>query len=45
MAIMTKWIQRFWTEEVGLDTAEYAVIVAILLILVIGTARLIGARH
>ena len=38
MALM----QRFWKEEQGQDIAEYAVMLAVILVIVIGTVRLIG---
>jgi Flp pilus assembly pilin Flp len=33
-----------WTEEQGQDIAEYAVMVAVILIIVVGTIRLIGSN-
>ena len=35
---------RFWTEEEGQDIAEYAVMLAVILVLVVGTIRLIGSN-
>ena len=35
-------LHRFWLEDGGQDIAEYAVMLATILILVIGTVRLIG---
>jgi Flp pilus assembly pilin Flp len=37
-------IRRLWTEEGGQDIAEYAVMVAVILIIVVGTIRLIGSN-
>jgi Flp pilus assembly pilin Flp len=37
-------IQRFWTEEEGQDVAEYAVMLAVILVIVVGTVRLIGSN-
>jgi Flp pilus assembly pilin Flp len=34
----------FWTEENGQDIAEYAVMLAVILVLVVGTVRLIGSN-
>jgi Flp pilus assembly pilin Flp len=39
---MTRFVGRFWAEEEGQDIAEYAVMLAVILVLVIGTLRLIG---
>ena len=33
-----------WREEAGNDIAEYAVILAVLLVIVVGTLRLIGSN-
>jgi Flp pilus assembly pilin Flp len=35
---------RFWSDEQGQDIAEYAVMVAVILIIVVGTVRLIGTN-
>jgi Flp pilus assembly pilin Flp len=37
-------IRRLWTEERGQDVAEYAVMLAVILVIVIGTVRLIGTN-
>jgi Flp pilus assembly pilin Flp len=39
---MVKFMQRLWSEEEGQDIAEYAVMLAVILVLVVGTVRLIG---
>jgi Flp pilus assembly pilin Flp len=41
---MSKLIRRLWSEEVGQDIAEYAVMLAVILVLVVGTVRLIGSN-
>jgi Flp pilus assembly pilin Flp len=41
---MSKFIQRLWSEESGQDIAEYAVMLAVILVLVVGTVRLIGSN-
>lgn len=41
---MSKFIQRLWSEEEGQDIAEYAVMLAVILVLVVGTIRLIGSN-
>jgi Flp pilus assembly pilin Flp len=35
---------RLWTDEEGQDIAEYAVMLAVILVLVVGTIRLIGSN-
>ena len=39
---MAKLMKRLWTDEQGQDIAEYAVMLAVILVLVVGTVRLIG---
>jgi len=41
---MSKLIQRLWREDTGQDIAEYAVMLAVILVLVVGTVRLIGSN-
>ena len=41
---MSELIRRFWVEEQGQDIAEYAVMLAVILVLVVGTIRLIGTN-
>ena len=36
--------QRLWNEESGQDIAEYAVMLAVILVIVVGTLRLIGSN-
>jgi Flp pilus assembly pilin Flp len=43
-AKVTKAIRKLWTEESGQDVAEYAVMLAVILVIVIGTVRLIGGN-
>ena len=40
---MSKLMGRLWCEEDGQDIAEYAVMLAVILVLVVGTIRLIGS--
>ena len=35
---------RLWTDEDGQDIAEYAVMLAVILVLVVGTIRLVGSN-
>ncbi|PYX36481.1 MAG: Flp family type IVb pilin [Acidobacteria bacterium] len=41
---MSDVIRRMWSEEEGQDIAEYAVMLAVILVLVVGTIRLIGTN-
>lgn len=37
-------IRRLWNEESGQDIAEYAVMLAVILVLVVGMVQLIGSN-
>jgi Flp pilus assembly pilin Flp len=41
---MIKFLLKFWTGETGQDIAEYAVMLALILVLVVGTIRLVGTN-
>jgi Flp pilus assembly pilin Flp len=41
---MSTLIYRLWFDESGQDIAEYAVMLAVILVLVVGTVRLIGSN-
>ncbi len=41
---MINRIRQLWNEESGQDVAEYAVMLAVILVIVIGTVRLIGSN-
>ncbi len=41
---MAETIRKLWSEEAGQDIAEYAVMLAVILVLVVGTIRLIGSN-
>jgi Flp pilus assembly pilin Flp len=41
---MANLIKALWTDESGQDIAEYAVMLAVILVLVVGTIRLIGTN-
>ena len=43
MAFMTA-LQQLWFEDKGQDIAEYAVMLAVILVLVVGTIRLVGSN-
>jgi len=42
--MMKVLLRRLWTEEKGQDIAEYAVMLAVILVLVVGTVRLVGSN-
>jgi len=37
-------VRRLWCEQEGQDIAEYAVMLAVILVIVVGTVRLIGSN-
>lgn len=41
---MGNFLQRVWNDERGQDIAEYAVMLAVILVIVVGTIRLIGSN-
>lgn len=41
---MIKSLHQFWSDESGQDIAEYAVMLAVILVIVVGTIRLIGSN-
>jgi Flp pilus assembly pilin Flp len=41
---MSQTIQRLLRDEKGQDIAEYAVMLAVILVIVVGTVRLIGSN-
>jgi Flp pilus assembly pilin Flp len=41
---MYRFMQKLWREDAGQDIAEYAVMLAVILVLVVGTVRLIGSN-
>ena len=42
-ANMTDPLHKLWRDDEGQDIAEYAVMLAVILVLVVGTVRLIGS--
>jgi Flp pilus assembly pilin Flp len=38
------WFNRLWSDEEGQDVAEYSVMLAVILVIVVGTVRLIGSN-
>jgi Flp pilus assembly pilin Flp len=41
---MVNLIRRMWSNDEGQDIAEYAVMLAVILVIVVGTIRLIGSQ-
>ncbi|HZR32371.1 MAG TPA: hypothetical protein VFA76_11035 [Terriglobales bacterium] len=41
---MKDLLRRMWLDDSGQDIAEYAVMLAVILVIVIGTVRLIGTK-
>jgi Flp pilus assembly pilin Flp len=41
---MSELLRKLWSQEQGQDIAEYAVMLAVILVLVVGTIRLIGGN-
>ncbi len=41
---MAQRLLKLWNDEQGQDIAEYAVILAVILVIVVGTIRLIGSN-
>ena len=39
-----KRLKQLWNDERGQDIAEYAVMLAVILVIVVGTVRLIGSN-
>jgi Flp pilus assembly pilin Flp len=41
---VNKVLKQLWSDERGQDIAEYAVMLAVILVIVVGTIRLIGTN-
>lgn len=41
---VARLLQQLWSDERGQDVAEYAVMLAVVLVIVVGTIRLIGSN-
>ncbi len=41
---MAEFLRHIWFDEQGQDVAEYAVMLAVILVIVVGTIRLIGSN-
>jgi Flp pilus assembly pilin Flp len=41
---MSSLLPQLWNDDAGQDIAEYAVMLAVILVLVVGTIRLVGSN-
>jgi Flp pilus assembly pilin Flp len=41
---MANFFRKMWSDDEGQDIAEYAVMLAVILVIVVGTIRLIGGN-
>jgi Flp pilus assembly pilin Flp len=41
---MRRFLRKVWRHDEGQDIAEYAVMLAVILVLVVGTIRLVGSN-
>jgi Flp pilus assembly pilin Flp len=41
---MKKFITNLWDDQQGQDVAEYSIMLAVILVIVVGTVRLIGSN-
>jgi Flp pilus assembly pilin Flp len=41
---MKHYLFKLWSDEEGQDIAEYSVMLAVILVIVVGTVRLIGSN-
>ena len=41
---MNEFVRSLWNNEEGQDIAEYAVMLAVILVIVVGTIRLVGGN-
>jgi Flp pilus assembly pilin Flp len=41
---MKRYLGKLWSDEEGQDVAEYSVMLAVILVIVVGTVRLIGSN-
>ena len=42
--MLMEHLRKLWADEQGQDIAEYAVMLAVILVIVVGTIRLIGSN-
>lgn len=43
-SICNYWWDKLWTSDEGQDIAEYSIMLAVVLVIVMGTVRLIGSN-
>jgi Flp pilus assembly pilin Flp len=43
-SLVLRTLKKLWNDENGQDIAEYAVMLAVILVIVVGTVRLIGSN-
>jgi Flp pilus assembly pilin Flp len=41
---LKKYVGQVWSDDSGQDVAEYAVMLAVILVIVIGTVKIIGGK-
>jgi Flp pilus assembly pilin Flp len=41
---MTELLRKIWQDDEGQDIAEYAVMLAVILVIVVGTIKLVGTK-
>jgi len=41
---MSSLLPQLWRDDIGQDIAEYAVMLAVILVIVVGTIRLVGTN-
>ena len=41
---MNNFLSKLWSDEAGQDIAEYSVMLAVILVIVVSTVRLIGSN-
>ena len=41
---MRNLLESLWSEDQGQDIAEYAVMLAVILVIVVGTVRMVGSQ-
>ena len=41
---MNSFVDQLWTDDAGQDIAEYAVMLAVILVIVVATVRLVGTN-
>ena len=42
--VMTELLRKIWQDDQGQDIAEYAVMLAVILVIVVGTIKLVGTQ-